>query len=313
MGTSWSYSRPAYAAPSPGNAPIHRVFLMPHFAFWGWPLPYIGTARRIAAAIATIEASLPFDRKNPRPIWRGTKRYNSAHHPRLRDDLLNVTQGQAWADVQELHWEKLDADSPGATKGKMEAQATNSIGIEDFCRHKYVLHTDGITYSGRLQFHQMCRSVVITPPIAWMQHTTHLIRPLFSTDLRLGGGGGGGGGPGDKTARRRPWEPSEGEAKAWPVHYAPEQANMIFVAPDWSDLKATIDWLEAHPGVAEGIATRQRELFVDRGYLSPAAETCYWRALIRGWSQAVRTDDQGWEEQKGVSWEVFALGHEQMD
>jgi len=264
---------------------------MPHFAFWAWPLPFIGSFSRAADSIDAIESRLPFSKKDPRAVWRGTKRYNSAHNPRLRDDLLRTTKDVPWADVQELKWDQIGS---GADK---RANATNSLNIEDFCKYKYVLHTEGITYSGRFQFLQMCRSVLLTPPIAWLQHTTHLIRPLFSADLDLGMG-------------KKTWAPSEGEQKAWPVHYRPEEANAVFVAPDWSDLEATIRWLEAHPVVSEGIAARQRELFVDRGYLSPAAEACYWRALIRGWSKVVRTEGEGWEDQPGVRWELFAMGYE---
>ena len=82
---------------------------------------------------------------------------------------------------------------------------------------------------------------------------------------------------------------------------------MVFVSPDWSDLEATIQWLEDHPAVAEGIARRQRELFNDRGYLSPAAETCYWRALIKGWNQVAQPEGEEWEENEAVTWETFTL------
>ncbi len=283
---AWSYSRPAYNAPSPGHPAIKRAFLMPHFSFWGWPLPFIGSFSRAAAAIDAIEHSLPFPKKDPRVVWRGTKRYNNAQNPHLRNDLLQKTKDASWADVQELKWEEIDSGA-----GRQNA-ATNSLMIEDFCKYKYVVHTDGITYSGRLQFLQMCRSVLLTPPIAWVQHTTHLVKPLFSSDL----------GHSTKT-----WKPSEGERKAWPVHYKPEEANAVFVAPDWSDLQDTLSWLEKHPGVAEGIATRQRELFVGQRYFSQAAETCYWRALIRGWNKVVRITGEGWEHQPGIRWEELAM------
>jgi hypothetical protein len=49
-------------------------------------------------------------------------------------------------------------------------------------------------------------------------------------------------------------------------------------------------------------------LFVGRGYLSPAAEACYWRALIRGWEAVARMEGQGWENVNGVPWELFAMG-----
>jgi hypothetical protein len=52
------------------------------------------------------------------------------------------------------------------------------------------------------------------------------------------------------------------------------------------------------------------------GYLSPAAEACYWRSLIRGWSSVAKTDsnekwgnweDDGPENGEGMRWETFSL------
>jgi hypothetical protein len=207
---------------------------------------------------------------------------------------LNVTNNARWADVQALEWSE-----DGAEEAKENhTSATNAILIEDFCRYRYVLHTEGITYSGRLQFLQMCNSVLITPPPAWLQHTTHLMKPVFSHALHVALAPGG-----------KSWEPSIGVKKAWPVSHAADRANVVFVAPDWSDLRDTLSWLEDHPSVAEGIATRQRDIFVGKGYLSPAAEVCYWRALIRGWSKVVRNIDDLPELNEGLRWEQFALGY----
>jgi len=283
IGTAWSYSLPAYPMPTAGNPPLSRAFLMPHFSFWAWRPKTIGSLPRAAAAIARIEATIPFQKKDPRAVWRGTVGYNSPHNPDQRLDLVKMTEKASWADVQAL-----DAAKNGS----------NAIMVEDFCRHKYVIHTEGVTYSGRLLFHQMCRSVILSPPIAWLMHTTHLIRPLFSSDLDLGKGKG-----------VKSWNPTEGVNKAWPRHYRPRDANMIFVSPDWSDLEDTVKWLEDHPQVAQGIARRQRELFADKGYHSPAAEACYWRALIRAWNKAVRLDGGDWTAE-GVRWEQFSLGVE---
>lgn len=292
-----SYSRPAYAASTPGNLLVTRAFLMPHFSFWGWPaLPFVGSFAKAAEAVHSLERQLPFRKKDPRPVWRGTKRYNSAQHPQMRTGLLKVAGTASWADVQELAWKN---NGEGNDKASSKPVATNALKIEDFCRYKYVLHTEGITYSGRLQFLQLCESVLLTPPMAWLQHTTHLVKPLFSLDLLQ-----------DKTGAPT-WVPSDGIKSAWPVHYTATEANTVFVAPDWSDLRATVAWLERHPDVAEGIARRQRALFVDGGYFSPAAETCYWRALIRGWSRVAQTVGPAWVgEPRGVPWELFAMGYE---
>ncbi|KAK3349241.1 hypothetical protein B0T25DRAFT_481745 [Lasiosphaeria hispida] len=274
MGASVAYSRPAYALPNANHPPITRAFLMPHFSFWAWPSPLIGSMARAAAAVEAIEAGMGFAEKDPRVVWRGTVGYRA----KLREELVRVAGGRAWADV--------------------EGMEGGGMAVEGFCRYKYVIYTEGVTYSGRLQFLQMCRSVLIAPPFAWLQHTTHLVRPVFAVDLGVGG--------------RVPVEDG-GVKEAWPTRYAPEEANAVFVSSDWSDLEATIRWLEEHPEVAEGIATRQRELFVGGGYFSPAAETCYWRALIRGWSSVVTEAPLAGDEQQAVGketrWEEFALGN----
>jgi hypothetical protein len=45
-----------------------------------------------------------------------------------------------------------------------------------------------------------------------------------------------------------------------------------------------------------------------RGYLSPAAESCYWRALISGWGKVARTvSDEKWNEGEEIRWETFTL------
>ncbi|KAI0104725.1 glycosyl transferase family 90-domain-containing protein [Nemania sp. FL0031] len=346
-GAAWSYSRPAFAAPASAMPPITRTFLMPHFSFWSWPLPFIGSIARAAGAIAGIEEALPFARKDPRVVWRGSPRFNGVHYPTLRQDLLRETAGAKWADVQAIESYEMDAKGNRHDEGEGESEEwfrqaegmrkekgaerhnekgletaegperevqngqaasldpngngnengnTTTLMIEDFCRYKYVLYTDGVTYSGRLPFLQMCNSVLLTPPIAWQQATTHLVQPLFSHDLSLGDG-------------LHSWTPSPGVRNAWPTHHGPGDANAVFVAPDWSDLRDTVAWLERHPEVAEGIARRQRDLFVGKGYLSPAMETCYWRALLRGWSSVVKVEGEGWEDEPGVSWETFSVDY----
>ncbi len=111
--------------------------------------------------------------------------------------------------------------------------------IEDFCRYKYVLYTDGVTYSGRLPFLQMCGSV---------------LRPVFSRDLV-------------PTGREMP----EGVRNAWPTRYGPDDANVVFVAPDWSGLENIVLWLGAsrccggHREEAEGSVCSEGVYFLCDG------------------------------------------------
>ncbi|KAL2263798.1 hypothetical protein VTK26DRAFT_5090 [Humicola hyalothermophila] len=299
FGTAFTYSRPADPHFRPPD-PDARNFLMPHFSFWAWPLPFIGSMSRAARAISEIEAEYPPGtdawrrHKIGKAVWRGTTWFNSVQSPQLRQKLVAAARGQPWADVQALEWNGKETGlRGGGAGGRGGKDASNALPIEGFCRYKYVVHTEGVSYSGRFQFLQMCASVVLTPPIQWMQHTTHLVRPLFSSELDLQGGKG--------------WTPSARVNRAWPVRYKPEEANIVFVAPDWSDLGDVVAWLEDHPDIAEGIARRQRDLFVGGGYFSPAAEACYWRALVRGWAKVARTEGQGWEETEGIPFEAFSL------
>lgn len=326
FGTSWAYSRQADPHERPGHADGNadaRTFLMPHFSFWAWKLPFVGSMWRAATAITAAAAAATsstnndkdsgqtFASKIPKAVWRGTTWFNSVHNPRLRANLLAATKDKPWADVEALQWETTSSSSSSSSSsptkkgrggeiggGSGERTASNSLPIENFCRYKYVLHTEGVTYSGRFQFLQMCESVVLTPPIGWMQHTTHLVKPSFSYSFASEGA--------------KTWTPSEGTKRAWPTNYGPEseEANIVFVAPDWRDLEETVAWLEAHPKVAAGIARRQRETFVDGGYFSPAAETCYWRALIRGWGEVVRVDEGELADLgDGQPFEVFVLNN----
>lgn len=59
-------------------------------------------------------------------------------------------------------------------------------------------------------------------------------------------------------------------------------ANYVEVAHDFSDLGRKIEFLVDHPDVAERIADNAVKTFRDR-YLTPAAESCYWRELVRAY------------------------------
>lgn len=277
VSSAMAYARPVVS-------PSHkRIFPMPHFSFWSWPLPFINSVPAAARAISAIEESTPFAEKDPRAVWRGTTWFNSGagSHPRLRQELVKAAAGAPWADVQGLEW------TQGGTK------AVNAIDIHAFCGYKYVIQTEGIGYSGRLQFHQLCESVVLSPPLEWLQHTTHLVRPAFSSTI-LGSGAG---------------FPTAYERERWPEEYPVAEANMIFVASDWSDLEAIINWLEGHQDVAARIARNQRRTFHEDGYLSPAAEACYWRSLLRVWAGLARPIGEEWEQQ-GMPAEEFMAGRE---
>ncbi|KFX87873.1 hypothetical protein O988_09248 [Pseudogymnoascus sp. VKM F-3808] len=249
---------------------------MPHFSFWTWPNPLVGPFDAVLAKIAAIEEATGWGDKIDKAVWRGTMWFSPIGNKDLRKGLVRLGKGKEWADIEHVR-----GDIKNATTGVVEKG--NTIGIEEFCRYKYVIYTDGVTYSGRLAFHQACASVLITPPPTFLQHTTHLLRPLYSPTL-------------DTPPPPHP---------EWPS-YSASEANVIFVQPDWSDLEATIMWLRENPEVAEGIARRGREEVVRRGMFREAAETCYWRGLVRGWA-SVAKGWEGEEDMEGERWEEWSV------
>lgn len=93
------------------------------------------------------------------------------------------------------------------------------------------------------------------------------------------------------------------------VANGPEQ-NYVEVRRDWGNLEEAVMHLLEQPELAEMIAENSVRTFRDR-YLTPAAEACYWRRLIRGWA-AVSFEPQFYvdankEKWRGVPFESFAL------
>jgi len=250
---------------------------------------FIGTIDEALTKIDRIESSTPWGEKIDKVVWRGTGWFNSVGSPNLRYKLLQATKEKPWANVEDMQWE-MNAE-----------KASNSIRIEDFCKYKYIIYTEGVTYSGRLPYHQACNSVIITPPPNYLMHTTHLMKPLQASTLPFSVSY-------NSETKDRP-------NPRWPVSYSPEEANVVFVDPDWKDLEQTVAWLQVHPEIAEGIARRQREMVSEAGYSSRAAEVCYWRSLIRGWHQVARPNETEWgpmdvegiENGEGMRFETYSL------
>lgn len=82
------------------------------------------------------------------------------------------------------------------------------------------------------------------------------------------------------------------------VSSGPHQ-NYIEAKNDWSDLEDIVKDLLANPQKARWIADNSAETLRDR-YLTPAAEACYWRKLIRGYRSVSYEPDM--YEEDGKTW-----------
>lgn len=87
-------------------------------------------------------------------------------------------------------------------------------------------------------------------------------------------------------------------------------ANVVIVERDYEDLGRKIEFLVDHPEVAERIADNAVHSLRDR-YLTPAAESCYWRELVRRYAsvcefEPVLVGRDG--KARGVPFESWVLG-----
>ncbi|KAK3066462.1 hypothetical protein LTR53_017181 [Teratosphaeriaceae sp. CCFEE 6253] len=110
----------------------------------------------------------------------------------------------------------------------------------------------------------------------------------------------------------------------WTTHYyhllvpAGAEQNHIPVRRDWADLEKKVQRYLTHLPASQKIADRAIATFRDQ-YLTPAAEACYWRRLVHGYSEVSEkpevfeagVGDGALDKVRGISFEEFVLAQEE--
>ncbi|EXJ90583.1 hypothetical protein A1O1_03686 [Capronia coronata CBS 617.96] len=151
----WGYAR---------RAEDTDIWLIPDFGFWSWPETKVGTMREVQMKAELTEQQADhggwsWSKKIPKLLWRG-----ATMGLELREKLLEITADQPWADVKALTWK----DSDSMTK--------DLKSMSEHCQYKYLAHTEGNSYSGRLKYLQSCKSVVVAHKMDWIQHHHPLMK-----------------------------------------------------------------------------------------------------------------------------------------
>lgn len=217
--------------------------------------------------------------------------------------ILDADEDEFEDKVPKLVWRgALDVGSHDARAGLLRHSAgqkwsdvqtlnwTNSSDIrskrltmDEHCAYMLTAHTEGNTYSGRLKYLLNCHSILLSHELKWIEHFHHLLRPSGA------------------------------------------EQNYVRLHHDFSDLRSTMAGLLRPSNLASAsrtIANNARATFRER-YLTPAAEACYWRALIRGWARVQGFEVQLWAEGeaemvwqgsmktkrylRGTPWESYAI------
>ncbi|KAF1971699.1 hypothetical protein BU23DRAFT_590588 [Bimuria novae-zelandiae CBS 107.79] len=132
-----------------------EAWLMPDFGFWTWPLDLVGAYEQIR--VEGIQNQVAWEKRIPKVLWRGALKTNKD----VRGALYRVTRSKEWADVEEVKWKSRTKVSAGS--------AASALSMVDHCNYKFLVHTEGRSYSGRGKYLLNCGSVVITHKSQWME------------------------------------------------------------------------------------------------------------------------------------------------
>ncbi|PSN72145.1 hypothetical protein BS50DRAFT_657962 [Corynespora cassiicola Philippines] len=227
-----------------------EIWLMPDFGYWSWPIGLVGAYEDVRAEITDKQIS--WDHKQAKLFWRG-----AAHTNSVRKDLLKATEGKKWADVRDVRW-----------KNRTDVETGSPIPVADHCKYRFLMHTEGYSYSGRGKYLLNCGSVVFMHKWEWIEPHHALLSPS-----------------------------------------GPLQ-NFVEVERDFSDLEVKVQELLDDSDLAKSITQHAAYTFRDH-YLTPAAQNCYWRRLLRSWAE-VSFEPELWEvvdekkRMRGVLFETFA-------
>lgn len=203
-----------------------------------------------------------FDMKKKQVVWRGARKTNP-----MRENLIRGTEGKEWADVESVDW-----------RDARHVKSVEAFSIPEHCGYQFVLQTEGMHPpqaphpSSFSNIWNLGRSY--SGRLKYLQNCNSVV-----------------------IIPKRNWiEPHH----ALLVSSGPNQ-NFVEIEEDFSDLEENVLALLADPEKARRIAQDGVETFRDR-VLTPAAQNCYWRKMLNGWSEvSFAPVDEG----KGVSFETF--------
>ncbi len=144
------------------------TWLMPDFGFWSWPEPHTGAfteIRRKAIAMEERADENPtgkawsWEQKIPKLLFRG-----ASMNAGVRTALNEQSKDKPWADVRLIKWSEAD-DTMHELKSP-----------DEHCQYKYLAYVEGVSYSGRMKYLQMCRSVMVSHSMHWQVHVSHLLK-----------------------------------------------------------------------------------------------------------------------------------------
>ncbi|KAF2207674.1 hypothetical protein CERZMDRAFT_50655, partial [Cercospora zeae-maydis SCOH1-5] len=134
-----------------------RLFLIPNFDLYSLGDRKVGSYHDARFRASQYDSAL--EEKIPQAVWRGSTWTNYE----IREGLLNITRNATWASIEEIDW-----SSP---------THKHQLTVDQYCAYYYTVHTEGISYSGRLSYILNCDSLPVIHELVWTTHYYHLLVP----------------------------------------------------------------------------------------------------------------------------------------
>ncbi|KAJ3110394.1 hypothetical protein HK100_003053, partial [Physocladia obscura] len=118
------------------------TWLYPDFGFFAWPEVGVDSYEGIREKAFEVETEIHSKKKKKieKLLWRGAALTDS------RKILLSM-KDQEWADFQELNWRCIEQHN-------FDEHCKNHVDVKsipDHCNYKFLMQTEGMTYSGRMK------------------------------------------------------------------------------------------------------------------------------------------------------------------
>jgi hypothetical protein len=258
------FGEAGWAVTKPSNGRERGTWLLPDFGFVSWPEAGAGYYEDFLDRALEIEKRHPWSQKHSKMFWRGFPNV----YP-VRNDLMNRVSlavdpsRRKWSDIHKTTFHE-SADDDG--------QMFPLVTLPEHCRHKFLIHTEGNSYSGRSKYLFSCRSTTIVHPMEWTQH----FHPALNGN---------------------PYSPNQNYVQLRGPHFA----GLEEAAVELRKVDAGFSTTKARRFIGhktpEKVADNAVRTLRDR-YLSPAATMCYTRAALRYYAKSLDVDSFGSE---GVS------------
>ncbi|CAH7688397.1 glycosyl transferase family 90-domain-containing protein [Phakopsora pachyrhizi] len=249
----------------------NKFWLMPDFGFYSWPEPRVGSMNEVRATTLRMENTIKeWKNKISKAFWKG------ALLVQLRKDLIEVSKGRSWSDISEIVWNR-------------DLKQDQLKRPDEHCYYKYLIHVEGYAYSGRLKYLLMCRSVIITHKLKYIQHFHHLFDSNSSSiDQNI-------------IVLNNPGFKDLNSLMNKLTKSVKDEDGLLDESKEGEDFT-----VYENKTKVESIANNSVKLF--RYYLSPAAINCYWRQMIYDWYE-VQDFEPKYNFIKDTSFESFNLMH----